>query len=339
MKKEKDGRQLSHEVLEQYRFRAIELREKGWRVKEIAESFGLHPDAVSRWFVHYRRKGKTALKSTKAPGPKPKLSQKQLTDLVECLKKDALNFGFETPLWNCNELRILILKRYKKKIHVSNVWRWLKRLKQSNQKPESVAKEQDVNETARWLRVEWPKILEHARRWKAILYFQDEAGVHLIPYVGKTWGAKGVTPVVRLTGKKGGLSLSSAVSLSGEMLFRFETERVNAARHIDFLAKLRNHHPKRKVIVVTDRAPIHTAGAVRVYVEENASCFAVYHLPSYSPKLNPDEMVWGYLKKNKLKDHSATNRDELRRITKNAMHGIQKRPELVESFFKHAKLT
>ena len=116
MKQEKDGRRLSHEVLEQYRFRAMELREKGWMVKEIAESFGLHPDAVSRWFVNFRRKGKLALKSTKAPGPKPKLSQKQLADLVNCLKSDALNFGFETPLWTCNELRLLILKRYKKKI-------------------------------------------------------------------------------------------------------------------------------------------------------------------------------------------------------------------------------
>lgn len=339
MKKRKDGRRLSHEVLEQYRFRAVELRDKGWMVKEIAEFFGLHPDAVSRWFVKYRRKGKAALKSTKAPGPKPKLSQKQLVDLVDCLKSDALKFGFETPLWNCNEIRLLILKRYKKKIHNSNVWRWLKRLKQSNQKPTNKASEQDVKETRRWLREEWPKILAHARRWKAILYFQDEAGVNLIPYLGKTWGTKGKTPVIRLTGNKGGLSLSSAVSTSGEMLFRFETGRVNALVHIDFLRKVRRHHPNRKVIIVTDRAPIHTAGAVHDYVNKNAGSFTIYYLPPYSPELNPDELVWGYIKKNELKAHSATNRNELKRITKNAMHGIQKRPDLVKSFFKHAKLT
>lgn len=339
MKKNKDGRRLLHEVLEQYRFRAIELRAKGWRVKEIAESFGLNPDSVSRWFVKYRRKGKKSLKSTKALGPKPKLSPKQLTDVVNCLKKDALNFGFETPLWTCNELRLLILTRYKKKIHNSNVWRWLKRLKQSNQKPKNVAKEQDVREARRWLREEWPKILTHARRWKAIVYFQDEAGVSLIPYLGKTWGAKGKTPVVRLTGHKGGLSLSSAISMSGEMLFRFETEKVNAAIHIDFLSKLRTHHPNRKVIVILDNAPIHTAGAVGEYVNRHAESFAVYYLPSYSPELNPDELVWGYIKGNGLKAHSATNKVELKRVTKNAMHGIQKRPGLVKSFFKHAKLT
>ena len=317
----------------------MELREKGWMVKEIAESFGLHPDAVSRWFVNFRRKGKLALKSTKAPGPKPKLSQKQLADLVNCLKSDALNFGFETPLWTCNELRLLILKRYKKKIHNSNVWRWLKRLKQSNQKPTSKASEQDVKETRRWLREEWPKILAHARRWNAIIYFQDEAGVSLIPFLGKTWGAKGTTPVVRLTGHKGGLSLSSAISMSGEMLFRFEMAKVNAGIFIDFLTKVRRHHLTRKVIAITDRAPIHTAGAVSKYVEENAGRFAVYYLPPYSPELDPDELVWGYLKKNDLKAHSATNRKELKRITKNSMLGIQKRPDLVKSFFKHAKLT
>lgn len=334
-----DGRHLSHEVLEQYRFRAIELRAKGWRVKDIAESFGLNPDSVSRWFVNYRRKGKKSLESRKAKGPKPKLSQEQLTDLVGCLKHDALKYGFETPLWTCNELRLLILNRFKKKIHNSNVWRWLKRLKQSNQKPKSIAKEQDVRETRRWLREEWPKILAHARRWNAIVYFQDEAGVSLIPYLGKTWGAKGKTPVVRLTGHKGALSLSSAVSMSGEMLFRFEMEKVNAIIHVEFLSKLRMHHPNRKVIVVTDRAPIHTAGVVGKYVERNADKFAVYYLPPYSPELNPDELVWGYVKKNDLKAHSATDRKELKRITKNSMHGIQKRPDLVKSFFKHSKLT
>lgn len=334
------GRQLSHEVLEQFRFRAIELRKKGWQVKEIAESFGLHPDSVSRWFVKVKKKGVKSLKSTKAPGPKPKLSQVELTDLIQCVKKNAMEFGFSTPLWNCNELRILIQNRFNKKLDVSNVWRWLIKLKQSNQKPKRRATEQDVQKTNQWIREEWPKILAQARRWKAILYFQDEAGVKMIPHLGKTWGRKGKTPIVRVTGNKGGnLSLSSAVSMSGEMLFRFETETVKAAVHLEFLEKLRDHHPRRKMIVLTDSAPTHTAGLVKEYVKKNADRFAVYYFPKYSPEVNPDEHVWGYLKKNSLKWHSATKPLEFKKIVKNKMLSIQKKPELIKSFFYETGLT
>ena len=70
------GRQLSHEVLEQYRFRAIDLRKKGWKLDEIAEAFGVGRRAVMRWLTIYHRKGKKALKSTKANGPPPSFKKK-----------------------------------------------------------------------------------------------------------------------------------------------------------------------------------------------------------------------------------------------------------------------
>ena len=42
MKDIKDGRSISREVLEEYRFRALELKDKHWKVNKIAEAFGLH---------------------------------------------------------------------------------------------------------------------------------------------------------------------------------------------------------------------------------------------------------------------------------------------------------
>ena len=55
-------------------------------------------------------------------------------------------------------------------------------------------------------------------------------------------------------------------------------------------------HPHRKVIIVTDNAPAHTAKFVKEFVLSNDRQIAVYYIPTYSPKLNPDEHVWAYLK-------------------------------------------
>jgi transposase len=127
--------------------------------------------------------------------------------------------------------------------------------------------------------------------------------------------------------------VSSAISPAGRLVFRVEKKTVNSTTFIDFLDKIRKHHKNRKVIVIVDRAPSHTSGKVKKYVKENKRAFALYYLPPYSPELNPDEKVWGYLKENKLKSHQAKTKVELKDITVSAMKSIQRQPTLLTSFF------
>ncbi len=326
------GRQLSHDVLEQYRFRAIELRKKDWSVIEIAEAFGLNRRAVTRWFTNYNKYGKKSLQSRTATGPEFKLKPKEMKILLKLLKHPATDFEFETPLWTCKRVLHIIKKQFKKKLDYSNVWRLLQKLGLTNQKPERRAIEQDPKETKRWLKEEWPRIQAHARRWQAVLYFQDEAGVSLTPVLGKTWAPKGKTPIVRVTGHRGGLIVTSAMSTAGRLLFRFEKERITADLHIEFLEQVREQHKNRKVIIVEDQAPPHIARKVGEYVEKHKKSFAIYYLPPYSPELNPDEDVWQNLK-GKLKTHQAQSVKELKEKVNGHMKSIQKRPELVRSFF------
>src|SRR3989338_8891565 len=103
----KDGRSVSRETLEQYRFRALELRDKGWKVNKI--------------------EGKNSLKSKKARGKEPKINLKERIQIIEWLKEDARSFGFPTPLWTCKQVQILIKKRFEKTISISNVWELLRK--------------------------------------------------------------------------------------------------------------------------------------------------------------------------------------------------------------------
>jgi len=130
------GRQISHGVLEQYRFRAIKLWQADKKVNDIADSFGVSRVSVSRWIRAYKTKGKRALYSKKAHGPKEKLSREDTKHVIQALKRPAVDYGFDTPLWTCERLRQVIKKETKKSLHTSNVWRRLKSWGYSNQKPE-----------------------------------------------------------------------------------------------------------------------------------------------------------------------------------------------------------
>lgn len=339
MATKKDGRSISRETLEHFRFRTIKLRKKGWKVNDIADSFGLNRGSVSRWLTKFKRKGKMALKRTKAKGAKPKLKINHKRRILQWLKQPATDFGFETPLWTCSRVKQLIQKKLNISIHKSKVWEWLRKWNQTPQKPERMASECDEREVKRWLKEEWPKIKEHARRWQAMLYFQDESGISLIPVLGRTWAPKGKTPIVKVTGKRGGFCLTSAISPAGKMIFRIEKKKVTADVHVEFLRQIVRHHPYRKIIVVEDKAPPHIAKKVKKFAEENKKRFALYYIPSYSPKLNPDEHVWAYLKDHGLKDHQAKSTLELRKLTLSKMRKIQRKKTLVKSFFYDSYVT
>ena len=331
--KKSDGRSVSHEVLEAYRYRTIELYQKGKSAQEIAFFFGVHRGSASLWIKNWKDMGKSALKSTKALGPNPKLNKEDRKQIISWLKKSAMEFGFETPLWDCKRIQRMIKKELNKGIAISNLWENLRRWNLTPQKPEKVALERNQRKVTEWINTEWPEIEEHRRRWQAMLYFQDESSVSLVPVLGKTWAKKGETPKIRVTGNRGSICLSSAISPAGRMVFRIEKGTVTSKTFVDFLKQIMKNHQRRKIIVVTDNYPAHDSKYVNNFIEQNKKRIAVYYLPTYSPDLNPDEDVWKYLKNVKLKAHQARNKKEFKPLVLSKMQSMQKRPYLIKSFF------
>src|SRR3989344_403835 len=314
--KRDDGRSISRDALENYRFQALKLRKNGWRVTKIAEAFGLHVKSISRWFVKASKHGEQSLKKTKAKGAKPKLSIKEKTEIINCLKESAMDFGFETPLWTAKRVQQLIIKKHNIKIHISKICDWLKKIGLSPQKPKKNPPQRNEKLVKRWIKNEWPKINEHRRKWQAILYFIDEAGISLIPYVGRTWAPKGKTPTINVTGNRGGFCVSSGITPAGKLIFRIE---------------------KGKVIVVADNASSHKSNLIRGFVESNKQRFALYHIPPYSPDLNPDEHIWSYLKTYELKAHQAQSVIDLKKLANKKLQKIQRNQTLIKSFFINNK--
>lgn len=331
--KKSDGRTHSHEFLEGCRIRTIELYKKGEKINDISYFLGFHRGVVSKWISLFKKEGKKALLSKKANGPQFKLSEKEIKEILSILYDDATIYGFENPLWNCKMVQQIIFKRTNKKIHTTNIMRLFRKLNLSPQKPERISSQKNRKSVKRWLREEWPKIEEHRRRWQAMLYFQDETGISLVPVLGRTWAPKGKTPKVLVMGKRGGFCVTSAISPAGKLIFRIEKGKVNADKHIEFLKQILKQHPNRKIIVVEDSAPVHKAKKIKKFVEQNKKKLSIYKLPPYCPELNPTEHVWAYLKVHELKTHQAQNTQELKHLTKRKMYKIQRNKQLILSFF------
>ena len=261
-----------------------------------------------------------------------KLARLDADALVDMVLAPASEFGYETDFWTTRRLIQVIGSKFGVVLSKRTVLRRLHEAGLSYQKPEREYFELSEEERAEWRRRELPRIRRAVRKYKAILYFQDEANISLTALLGKTWGLVGYTPRQRVTGTRGGVSAMSAITHRGHLIFRLHDKRIASDEVIDFLGQMLRHHPRRHLVVVMDQAPPHTSKKTMAYIDSQRRLHAFW-LPKYSPDWNPDEKVWNHLKHQELKGHQAKTKAELKTLAEQKLRTMSADPQLLQGIF------
>ena len=87
---------------------------------------------------------------------------------------------------------------------------------------------------------------------------------------------------------------------------------------------------------ILDNLKVHHSKPVKAWLQENREHIEVFSLPSYSPELNPDEMLNANLKQMITSAAPARRKGDLKTAVTRHLRRLQKLPELVKSFFQHA---
>lgn len=94
------------------RFRAWQLKQKGWKHVDIAEALGVTRVAVSQWLKRTREGGVGVLRTRSGSGAKPKLVAAQLERLPELLSVGPEAYGFRGAVWTQARVGAVIKKEY-----------------------------------------------------------------------------------------------------------------------------------------------------------------------------------------------------------------------------------
>jgi transposase len=86
--------------------------------------------------------------------------------------------------------------------------------------------------------------------------------------------------------------------------YQFSEENFNSNIFEQFVLSLIENF--RKVVIVVDRARYHTSYYMQDVYEQHKDCLHVEYFPSYSPELNPTELVWREVKNGWLVDCGRT---------------------------------
>jgi transposase len=145
-------------ALERRRFAAMKLLKQGYNQSEVARRVKVCSQTVSRWARSVAEEGERALKTAGRAGRKPLLNDRQRERLVARLLQGPERLGYETPLWTCNRVGHLIQEEFGVRYHAGHVWKILRQLNWSPQRPVGRALERDEEAIDHWKRKTWPAI-------------------------------------------------------------------------------------------------------------------------------------------------------------------------------------
>jgi transposase len=179
--------------------------------------------------------------------------------------------------------------------------------------------------------------------------FEDEAGQALRPGKALTWGRRGRTPVARVSGNSGRLSVAGMACLkAGEPGRFFYRVRVHRRRkgsrpslgEADYAALIAAAHRTlgAPVILVWDNLNTHRSKRMCQFTGAHPDWLTVVHLPGYAPDLNAAEGAWANMKAG-LGNHAAATLDQLEAMVRARLRSIQRRPDLISAFLGQTGLT
>ena len=333
-----DARSLPGEAQEDLRRRVVQAVEKGLSQTEAARVFGIARGTVSRWMGLVESAGRGALKARRRGRPPvSRLAPHQAATAVRHILSgcpDQLSLPF--ALWTREAVQELLSRKFALQVSVWTVGRYLRAWGLTPQKPVRRAYEQNPAAVRKWLEEEYPAIRAQARRFKAQIHWLDEMGLRSDHQAGRSWGRRGQTPVVLGTGQRFRCNMISAITNRGRLAFMIFRQRFTARVFLNFLGRLLRllRKSRRKVFLIVDGHPVHKSRSVSRWLAEHREQIRIFQLPSYSPELNPDELLNQDVKTNALGRVRPVNVQEMMDNVRSYLRITQARPKLVKNYFR-----
>jgi transposase len=333
-----DARELSDEVLEALRLRALRGCQLGLPEAQIAEMLGVARETVSRWWSAYAGQGVQALPRRRTG--RPLGSGRALTGLqAEHIRRllrthQPEELGIAAPLWTRRAVGELIRRECDVSLAVRTVGHYLRRWGFTAKRPRRHARDQDPEEVRVWLEETYPALAARAEQEGAEIHWGDEVGVAADEHPARGYAPEGEPATLGVPDRHVRANQISTATNQGDVRFMTYTGTMTAALFLVFLDRLLRS-TTGKVYLIVDRLRAHMTPAVQRWVAAHRERIEVFYLPRYAPELNPDEYLNNDLKGRVHEAGLPHDKGEVRSRIQAFMRKLLHLPEHVMSYFQH----
>jgi transposase len=279
---------MKHDATPRARVRAhgILLSAQGMKIKEIAKIYQVDRDTVATWIKKWEQHGVASLYDKPRSGRPPKLTPEEqdlvrqyIKDEPRCLKQVVERLRQKTA----KRLSISSLKRLAKKARLR--WKRVRKSLKSLRDPEEFTKCQRELEA----------LQKQEDQGKIDLYYFDESGFTLDPYIPYAWQEPGT--VIEIPAAKGTrINIVGLMNRKNDLHPYMFEQSINTSVIVaclnDFCQKI-----KKKTMVVMDNSSIHTSEEFEDYIAQwKKKGLHIKYLIPYAPELNLIEILWRHIK-------------------------------------------
>ena len=336
-----DARELSDEILQALRLRAVRGCELGFTEADVANLLGVSRETVSRWWSAYSARGLDALpqeRSGRPLGSGRLLSDEQARHIQGLLDKHGPgDLGIPAPLWSRRAVRDLIRKEFAIDLAVRTVGAYLSRWGFTAKKPRRHAREQDPEEGRQWLEETYPAIETRAAEESAEISWCDETGAAADEHPGYGYAREGQAAVVEVPDPHLRMNQITAISNCGKLRFMTYTRAMNAALFLVFLERLLRG-TTGKTFLMVDRLQAHQTPAVKAWVAARRDRLELFLVPRRAPELNPDEYLNNDLKGSVNAAGLPDSKEDLRARIQQFMRRLLHLPQHVRNYFQNPRV-
>ncbi len=158
------GVKRNFDALEARRMEAAKLLKQGIHEAEVARRVGVHRQSVNRWARQLENLGLAGLKKAGRAGRKPRLTDTDLERIKAGLKRGPAALGYETSLWTVPRVADLIKRECGVRYHAGHVWKVLRSLGWSCQRPTGRALVRNEAAIQQWKKERWPELKKKPSR-------------------------------------------------------------------------------------------------------------------------------------------------------------------------------
>jgi len=134
--------------------------DRGASQAEVAQALEVSRESASRWYATWYDGGTAALAEIGRRGRTARLTTEQLVRVEAALLKGAVANGFPNDVWTAPRVAKVIEELTGERYHPGHVWRILRQMGWSVQRPARRAVERDDEAIEAWIKTRWPKVKE-----------------------------------------------------------------------------------------------------------------------------------------------------------------------------------
>jgi transposase len=333
-----DARELSDDVLEAPRVRAVRGCESGFTEVDVADLLGVCRETASRWWSAYARSGLDALphdRTGRPTGTGRTLSDPQAQQIRGRLTAHTPeDLGIPAPSWTRPAVQQLIQKELGIAMPVRTVGSYPRRWGYTAKRPRRRARRQDPEEMRQWLEETYPAIEQRAEREDAEIHRCDETGAGADEHPACGYAPVGEPVTMAVPGPHIRMNQISTITDQGPVRFMTYARTMDAALFLVSLGRLLRG-TTGKLFVIVDRLRAHETPEVAGWVAAHQDRIELFYLPRYAPELNATEYLNNDLKGRVNAAGLPNNKGESRSRMQWVMNKLRWLPGHVRNYFKH----